>query len=38
MNRVQWQIYHGFDDEDMDLIVACVEIFSGKITRIKDIS
>jgi len=36
MKKSQWQEYHGFDDEEMELISLVVKETKGKITAIKD--
>lgn len=35
MTKDEWQTYHQFDDNDMELIEACLN-FGGKITMIFD--
>lgn len=34
MNKQEWQIFHGFSDEDMERIELLVKTVNGKITEI----
>lgn len=35
MNKQEWQISHGFTDEEMEDIDLLLKIFNGKINKIK---
>jgi len=37
MNKQNWQLYHGFDDQDMAFIELCLKEFNGSIVSIKDV-
>lgn len=37
MNKEEWRVYHGFDEETMERIDLAVRLFSGKIIAINEI-